>query len=288
MPHPPQRGDGRELREDDVQHAGAAVEVEGDGGPAGLGQDLSQLLVDALGGKLGQVRRGRGERAPDGGLDLQPELPGEAERAQDPQVVLREAVGRRPDRAQPAGVQIGQAGVRIAQLPGGGLPGQGVEGEVAAGEVLLERVRELDHGVAAGGLHVAAEGGDLVEHVVLAEDADGAVLYADGDGAAEEAAHLLRAGGRGEVPVHGGQAEHGVADGAADGPGVEAGLLEAGRDLEHRRRGVQVHGAGQGRGGRATGGRAALCAAAARRLSMAASSSASPALPARRKRSSWS
>ena len=107
-------------------------------------------------------------------------VPGvEAEEAQDAKVVLADAGLRIAHEAQPPREQVWQAPERVHEPPTG-LGVERVHGEVAPPGVLGQVVREGHHGVAPVGLHVAAEGRDLVRHAVR-DDRDGAVLDARGD-----------------------------------------------------------------------------------------------------------
>src|SRR5690606_19354414 len=144
------------------------------------------------------------------------------------------------DRAQPPRLEVLEPEVRVAQLTRERVPRQRVAGEVAPREVLLDRVRELDRGVAAEGLDITAEGRHLVEGVAD-QHTDGAVLAPDGNGAAEEAPHLPRAGSRRQVPVAGRKAEDRVPDRAADRPRLVPRVFQPAGDLTYGTRWVQVH-----------------------------------------------
>src|SRR5690606_10030348 len=193
------------------------------------------LLADPLGGEARQLRRRGDERVPGRWIDRQPEVPGEAERPEHTQVVLRKTLRRCADRPQAPRAQVLEPEVRVAQLLGERVPSQRVAGEIAAGEVLLDGVGELDDGVPAEGLEVAPERGHLVEDAITPEDADRAVFDPDRDGTAEEAAYLVRSRSGRQVPVARLEAQDRVADRAADGPGLEPGLLETAGDLSDRR-----------------------------------------------------
>ena len=180
----------------------------------------------------GQVRHRGDERGPGARIDGQHEVPGEAQRPQYAQVILREAVGRLAHGAQDRIAQIDQPAVRVAQLLGERVPGEGVNGEVAPAQVLVHRVGEFDHGVPAVGRHVATEGGHLVEHAVARQHADGAVLHADRHGALEDAPHFVRARIGGQVPIGVRQAQQRIAHGTADRPRVVAAIAQLAGDVE--------------------------------------------------------
>src|SRR5213076_172986 len=82
-------------------------------------------------------------------------------------------------------------------------------------------------------LQVPAERGDFVRPVVPVQHGDRAVLDAHRDGALEELAHLLRRRRGREIEVVVLEPEQVVPDGAADAPGLEAGVLERLGDLQH-------------------------------------------------------
>src|SRR5205085_7055784 len=109
------------------------------------GEELAQLgelaLARGLGGARG-ARLGEGDRV---GVDLEAQAGREAGGAQEAQRVLLEAP--RPDRAQDATLEVGEAAVRVDRLARGERHGDGADGEVALREVGLDRV--------------SAQGGDI-------------------------------------------------------------------------------------------------------------------------------
>ncbi len=100
---------GVQLGIEDAQRPRAGVEPEGPGRRRIVPQDLQELLPDALRGELGQMPGQRLRRGPCPVLDLQLEAPGEAEGAEDAQVVLTEALRRRSHGTQDSPVQVPQA-----------------------------------------------------------------------------------------------------------------------------------------------------------------------------------
>ena len=81
---------------------------------AGLSrQDLVHLLHDPLAADLGEHPRLRGDRPLGPGLDLEHQLNGEANRAQQPQRILGEPFGRIPNRPNGAGGQVALAAERV-------------------------------------------------------------------------------------------------------------------------------------------------------------------------------
>ena len=115
----------------------------------------------------------------------------------------------------------------------------GIDGEVAARQILVQRGPELDDGVTAIGLYVAAKGRDFMHHVVLVEHTDRAELDPDRYGAPEELAHLRRGRRGGEIPVEVRLTQKRVAYGSADTPGFESGLLERAGDIDDLARRAQ-------------------------------------------------
>src|SRR5690606_18498079 len=80
----------------------------------------------------------------------------------------------------------------------------------------------------------AAEGGDLVHHSAVVQHPDRPELDPDRDRSPEETPDLLRCCRRGQIPVQMWVAEERVSDGTANAPGLEAGVLEPLRYVEHR------------------------------------------------------
>ena len=144
---------------------------------------FSSSLADPLGGEAAdqplQRCAGRQRR----GVGLAPAVPGEeAEEAQDAQGVLADAgLGRRrrrrsrPARASARPSPVGSNSRAVA------VGVEGVQAEVAPRGVLGPVVGEGDHGAAAVGLDVAAQGGDL-ERLAVGDRRHRAVLDAGRDG----------------------------------------------------------------------------------------------------------
>ena len=116
----------------------------------------------------------------------------------------------------------------------GGVEGERVHGEIAPAGVFRPVGGEGDDGVAAIGLYVAAQGGDLEGAAVL-RGYDGAMLDAHrvhGKACCLQPPHgLFRGKGGGEVDVRDRLADKGVAHRAADDAGVV--LPQRGEDGAH-------------------------------------------------------
>ena len=108
---------------------------------------------------------------------------GEANRPQRPQPILAHSLLRVAHRAHDAGAQVQLATERVANLTRPRTVRDRVDREVAPREILVEARAELHHRVPPVRLHVAAKGRDLVRDARVVEDADGAELDPDGDGA---------------------------------------------------------------------------------------------------------
>ncbi len=154
----------------------------------------------------------------------------EAEEAQDTQVVLGDALGRIADEADPARVDIGEP-AHIVEDRTGSIDRERIHGEVAPLRVDLPVAAERDLGLAAEGLDVGAQRGDLEGHAVD-DHRDGAVVDPGRHRLEARRAHALdhrtRQRGGGDIDLVRPLPEHGVAHGAAD----HAGLLA--RMVEHR------------------------------------------------------
>src|ERR1051326_5328739 len=186
-----------------------------------LGRELRQTLGVALRG----LQRAR--------VDAEVEARAEAQRPQDPEIVLLEPPVRVAHRANQLLSQVVRALEGVAPLVADRMVGDRVDREVAAREVVGERDAELHHGVPAVGADVPAERGDLVGPVVPVEHRDGAVLDPHGNGALEQAPHCVRGGGGREIEVVVLEVQQVVADRAAHAPGLEAGLLQRPCNAEH-------------------------------------------------------
>jgi hypothetical protein len=158
----------------------------------------------------------------------------EAGRAQHPQAVFAEALGRIAHGAQDPGLEIGQAVEGIDQPVIEHVVGDGVDREVAAGEIGHDVVHEVD---AVGAAPVAVtcltpQGGDLVA-VLTEHDRHRAVLDPGRDHTREQRHHLLGLRAGRDVPVgvrrrrRSQVAEQLVAHRAADCPAAEAGFVQA-------------------------------------------------------------
>ena len=224
------------------QHLGEdAVLVHAFEGRADAGRDEQpdELLADAFGGE--HLEAGTLARAGEEAVRVVVAvgvLRGEAEEPEDAQVVLADALAGIADEAHAARHEIVEPAERIVDRAGG-VAIERVDREVAASRVLRPIVGEGDGGVAAVGLHVAAQGRHL-EGVVIGDHRHGAVLQAgldDGEASgAGEPHHVLGRRGGGEVDVGDGNSHQRVAHHAADRARLEA----AARDRGH-------HGLGRGR-----------------------------------------
>ncbi len=147
----------------------------------------------------------------------------EAEEAEDPQMVLGDALERVADEADPGRLEVGDAAEIVEHFPARRVGAQGVDGEVAAGGILAPVLGIGDGGAAAVGGDVAPQRGDL-DRRAADHRGDRAVGEAGGDGLDralfEPRDHRLRRQAGGEVDVADFEPEQGVAHAAADIAGV--------------------------------------------------------------------
>jgi len=217
---------GGKFGEDGFEEAAVAEEVEAAEGVGG-GKEFLEFVADAF----GTDALDGGGQAPDGGegvgVDGEIELGGEADGAEEAQVVFGKAFGGVADGADEASLEVGLAADPVVELAGEGVKEEAVNGKVTADGVGLG-VGEGD-GFGAAAVAVVGFGavsGDL-ELVVLFDDDDDAELAADGDGVGKEFFDGGGAGGGGDVVVGGDAAEELVADAATDPVGGVAGGVEA-------------------------------------------------------------
>src|SRR5690606_27402508 len=136
---------------------------------------------------------------------------------------------------QPPVHQVGHAAVQVDEVAPRQLDGHRVDREVPADQVTFDGGAEIDLGIAADPVVLLGpEGGDLHRGAALV-GAEGAELDAGVPNrllpAAQQPAHLLRAGVGGEVQVVPQAAEQGVPDTAAHQVQPEPGLGEPLREL---------------------------------------------------------
>ena len=214
---------GEELREE----AGVEEGLEGLSGMDCGEEGLEELVADALGADLGDVRGGVEDGGPGAGVDGKAEGGGEAHGAEHAEAVFGEAAGGVADGADDAGVEVGAAPDVVGDFAGAGVEEESVDREVAAEDVGAG-VGEGDGGrVAAVEVgRFGAEGGDFDVFAGRGDDGDDAKGLADGDGGGEEGFDLVGEGRGGDIPVVWGAAEEEVADASADEPGFVAGGAE--------------------------------------------------------------
>jgi len=152
----------------------------------------------------------------------------EAEEAQDSQVILADAGFGVAHETDTPGQEVGQPVQRVDHraMPVGV---ERVHGEVAALGVLLDLGRERDHGAAAIGFHIAAEGGDFVRHTI-GHNRHGAVVNAGRDHFEPRVFRNVRdCFGRrvgGDVDVTNRLVQQGVAHAAADEQRLVTGIFQ--------------------------------------------------------------
>ena len=202
-------------------------------------EQAKDLLEDAGTRRLRQVFPGRDHRVVHVGGDAEVEAGRELDGAQDTDRILAEAGDRLADRVDRPPPHVLHAAAPVEDLAAIEVVKQGVHREVAPQRVfvgLAEDVVAPDEEVVEhlarfflGGLHrrVAPEGGDLDDLSAPEQDVRQAEAPADDPAVAEEGAHVLRAGARGDVEILGFSPEQEVADAPADKVGLVAAALEA-------------------------------------------------------------
>lgn len=188
--------------------------------PAGVGEDLHQLVADALGAHDMDLRGEVADGRPCIRLDLEAEPGGEADAAQDAQLVLLEALARIPDGADDARLEIGAAADVVDHAFLDGIVEKAVDREIAPPGIALGIGKGDGFRVASVAvLAIGAEGGDFVFTAILEHDND-AELRPDRHGAREQALDLFRPGAGGDVIVLGLRAEQQIAHAAASKAGL--------------------------------------------------------------------
>ena len=223
----------RDLGQDDRQESRGLEQLEAPAG-ATLDEDLDDLVPDALGRDVGEVR-GRGhDRRVGRGVDCESEPGSEAHGAEHPQAVLVDARARVADRADHPGAKVVGAADEVDDAVGERVPEERVDGEVAPARILLRRA-EVDAARAASvdvGV-VGAEGGDFEARAAV-QDEDDAELRADRDGSGKEGLYGLGRGVGRDVVVERLPAEEAIAHASAGEVGVVPGVAQAPEDLSRR------------------------------------------------------
>jgi len=167
----------------------------------------------------------------------------EAEIAEDAEVILRHPRPGVADEADAAGAEIGYPRVIIEHLTVR-RHGQGVDGEVAARGVGPPVIGEGDHRVAAVGLDVAPQGGDL--EAAMADDCGHGAVAEPGrhrldPGAPEGRRHLVGRAGCRQIDVGDGMPRDRVAHGAAHDAGLGQSRQHGAQGWIVEERGPHVH-----------------------------------------------
>jgi len=216
----------REKLRDDLGEEAALVEQVEAADTIGREENADEFLADALGADVVDFGGVLLQRVPGGGIDFELEHGGEADGAQHAEAILAEAARGVADGAQKAAVEIGASADEIDDLARNGIVEHAVYSEVAALRVFARRGEGDGLGVAAIDVSaIGAECGDL-ELMTAIQDANDAEVRTDGDGAREEALHLLRACAGGHVIILCLDAEEHVAHAAAGVIGVVAGVAK--------------------------------------------------------------
>src|SRR2546427_424275 len=187
---------------------------------------LEPLVPHALGRELRQplrVRLGGLERA-----RVNPELEprAEAQRPQDPQVILLKAPVGVAHGADQLALQVRRALEGILPAVRDGVVGDRVDRVVAPREIVHQRDAELHHGVPAIRPDVLAERRHLMGRAALVQHRDRTVLDPHGNRALEQAAHLVRRRRGRQIEIVVLETEQVVPDRPAHAPGLVAGVFQ--------------------------------------------------------------
>ena len=181
-------------------------------------QQAQQFLCHPLRRQRLQLVLGLRRGAQTFGIHIALAIPGvEAEQPQHPEIVLRDARMRIAHEAHPAGDQVFHPGGIVENLAaGGGI--ERIDGEIAPRRIFRPVVGEGDHRMAAIGLDVAAQGGDL-ECLACDNGGDGAVIHAGFDHldvpGHQPGQHFAGRHGHGDVDIGHVHAQQRVAHGTA-------------------------------------------------------------------------
>jgi len=207
-----------------VQHFEAAPR-------SAFGEDADQFVAHALGGNAQDGGMLAPERRERGRLDFEPQARGEANGAQQAQMVLAEARIGVANGADDAAVQILASADVIHHGAVQRVHQEAVDGEVAAQNVLAG-IGFIIHagGSAAIGIGViAAEGGHFHGGRFAAYQHD-AEMRADEIGIRKHRGDFLGPGAGGDVEILGGNSQQQVAHAAAHQKGLVARAAEGGYD----------------------------------------------------------
>ena len=185
-----------DLRQDLVEQARVVEKFESETRFA-LRKHLGKLVADAFAADLVDLWRECADRSESLGLNLIAKARGEANRAQQAQLVLSEAAIRIADGADNAGADIILAADVIEDaIAIERIHQETVDGEVAALDILFGSLGETDFaGVAAIGIGaIIAEGGDLYLAAIREQHEDYAELRTDRDRVRIERKHFLGSG----------------------------------------------------------------------------------------------
>lgn len=218
---------GFDFGEDGFEEVQFVEEFEASAG-VGFGEDASQFVAGSFGGDGGDFETVGADGFGGFRFDIEGETGGEADGAEEAEMVLGEALGGAADGADEFVGQVGLAIDIVEDAVGLDVEEHAVDGEVTAGGVLDGVGFELDGlGAPAVGVGaVAAEGGDF--DAVPEDDAE---VGADEFGSFEELREFIGAGIGGDVPVLWFAAEEHIADAAADEVGAVAGGVKAVENL---------------------------------------------------------
>jgi hypothetical protein len=227
------------LWEDEGEQAGLVEELKAAAGGA-FGEELGELVAEALARDLADFRGELADSGKSGGLDGISEAGGEADGADHAQLVFAEAERGLADGADEAGAEIVAATDEVENFAGARIEEQGVDGEVAAADVFFGGAGEDDVvGMPAVGIaHIGAEGGHLDLQGIL-DDNDDAELRADGKAVRKKLLNALGHGIGGNVVIERLAAELEVSDASADEVGLVAGFVQGRADVFGE--GARVH-----------------------------------------------
>lgn len=177
--------------------------------------DAVEFVADAFGADFGNQGSGLLEGGPGGGFDGEAEGGGEADGAEEAEVVFLESGGGLANGADELGFEVGLAVDVVDERAGFGVVEEAVDGEIAALGILFWSGIGDGFGAAAIAIGaVGAEGGDFDPALAGGGDDDDAEVGADELAAWEQFGDLSGVCGGGDVVVFGIAIEQEITDGA--------------------------------------------------------------------------
>jgi hypothetical protein len=221
----------RDFRQNFGEELGVVEELEAAASGA-FGEDFGQLVADALGGNLENIRDKFRDREESAALDCIAETRSKSHGANHAQLVFAEAIFGISDGANDSGAQVFLAADEIENFIRERVEHQAVDGEVAALYIffrpggVFNPIRMAAIGVA----NVAAERGDFDLGGAIGDD-DDAELRAHCEAIGEKLLHAIGCGVGGDVVIDRLAAKQNIPDAAASKIGLMAAIAQDAADV---------------------------------------------------------